>query len=62
MTLPVPICERFHDSVDLLGLSRQADIHQQFSQGHIQRIMPEVELRNICTQGLRMEFVSSTCQ
>jgi hypothetical protein len=55
VALGVPGRERLDDAVDLLGLARKPDVHQQLADGDVQRVVDEVELPNVCTQSRRME-------
>ena len=55
----IALRERFHDTVDLLRLTRKADVHEQPPYGDIQRILSELEPMYVGTQGARMKVVSA---
>ena len=52
--------ESFNDTVDLLRLAGEADIHKQLSHCNIQRISNEVETLNVCAERTGVECVGTS--
>jgi hypothetical protein len=44
IALQVSAGKRFNDSINLLRLSRESNVHQQFAKCHVERIVYKVEL------------------
>ena len=57
VVLVVSLRKRLHDTVDLLRLTRQANVHEQPTHGHIERVIGELEPMYIRAQRPRMKVV-----
>lgn len=55
----VSCSEGLNDTVDLLRLAREADIHEQLSYRNIERVSNEVEALNICAERTGVESVGT---
>ena len=59
VALRVPRGERLDHTVDLLGLARKANVHQEFPQSNVQRVGFEVELREIILESIDIKHLSA---
>jgi len=55
VTLRIPRSKRLDNTVDLLRLTRKADVHQELPQGDIQRVGLKVELGEIIVESTDIE-------
>jgi hypothetical protein len=59
VALMITISETLKNTVDLLRLFRQLDLHEQFAYGHINRITEESELAHVASQYRKQKGVIS---
>jgi len=59
VALRIPCGKRLDNAVDLLRLTRKADVHQELPQGDIQRIGLKVKLGEIVIESTDIECLST---
>jgi hypothetical protein len=62
----VPLCvlpgERLHDTVNLLGLTRKGNVHEEAAEGNVERDARKVKLRHIVPESREVKVISAVAR